>query len=312
MSSQVIPSPTRRERQASMPAHGCIYQNNTNIHQKNRPRALTSSATQDYFTYLSTQQEPTAATTHTNDGQLESNGYPELIVPEIRLAPPTNDDEEQHSEEFYDCQHTPQYSFYHSVRDQSCSTLDCESYLTASQSYNELVSPTYSFMDQCFSSSLTDNHMSALFEQEENAIEEEEITLIQSLFPTLQDFRKKTTFSKVNAIIAAPFVLVFTLTLPVAELKEQKADDVLGFGEDSIEARQQQQSASTLAVNNYLSVPLSDNETPFSEVKSVIITNEISTNQGCNSQLLALQSVFSSTFVFSLAAGNVLLLKTKS
>ncbi|KAG1521954.1 hypothetical protein G6F47_002598 [Rhizopus delemar] len=268
MSSQVIPSPTRRERQASMPAHGCIYQYNTNIHQKNRPRALTSSATQDYFTYLSTQQEPTAATTRTNDGQLESNGYPELIVPEIRLAPPTNDDEEQHSEEFYDCQHTPQHSFYHSMRDQSYSTLDCESYLTASQSYNELVSPTYSFMDQCFSSSLTDNHMSALFGQEENAIEEEEITLIQSLFPTLQDFRKKTTFSKVNAIIAAPFVLVFTLTLPVAELKEQKVDDVLGFGEDSNEARQQQQSASTLAVNNYLSVPLSDNEAPFSEGNS--------------------------------------------
>ncbi|KAG1232051.1 hypothetical protein G6F68_019152 [Rhizopus microsporus] len=122
--------------------------------------------------------------------------------------------------------------------------------------------------------------MSVLFGQEENVIEEEEITLIQSLFPTLQDLHKKTTFSKVNAIIAAPFVLVFTLTLPVAELKEQKVDDVLGFGEDSNEARQQQQSASTLAVNNYLSVPLSDNEAPFSEVKSVVITNEISTNQG--------------------------------
>ncbi|KAI8369057.1 Sodium/calcium exchanger protein-domain-containing protein [Blakeslea trispora] len=46
------------------------------------------------------------------------------------------------------------------------------------------------------------------------------------LFPTLQDWSSKTLFAKLSAAIAVPLVLIFTLTLPVAEGSEVKVDDI--------------------------------------------------------------------------------------
>lgn len=44
------------------------------------------------------------------------------------------------------------------------------------------------------------------------------------LFPTLKDWRTKTQFAKLNALIALPVVLILTLTLPVTE--DIHVDDV--------------------------------------------------------------------------------------
>ncbi|KAG1223151.1 hypothetical protein G6F68_020426 [Rhizopus microsporus] len=45
------------------------------------------------------------------------------------------------------------------------------------------------------------------------------------LFPTMQDWSSKTSFAKLNALIAVPIVLILTLTLPVTEAEDVKVDD---------------------------------------------------------------------------------------
>lgn len=46
------------------------------------------------------------------------------------------------------------------------------------------------------------------------------------LFPTLANWGSKTTFSKFSSLVAVPLVLVFTLTLPIAESEDIKVDDI--------------------------------------------------------------------------------------
>jgi hypothetical protein len=44
--------------------------------------------------------------------------------------------------------------------------------------------------------------------------------MIQILFPTLDGWHEKSMFAKLSALVALPLVLIFTLTLPVAEVEE--------------------------------------------------------------------------------------------
>lgn len=46
------------------------------------------------------------------------------------------------------------------------------------------------------------------------------------LFPTLANWSSKTTFSKLSSLVAVPLVLIFTLTLPIAESDDIKVDDI--------------------------------------------------------------------------------------
>ncbi|KAG1466867.1 hypothetical protein G6F56_004608 [Rhizopus delemar] len=248
MSSQMVTSPIRHKRQVSMPDSGSRHLNNNG--NGNRLRSHTSCGIQDYFTFLSTQ--PTLQ----NSTSPKLSNHPELTVPEIRLAPPANNEQIEGFEEHQN-PNALQYSFYHSLSELS------------RYGQNEMT-------------------------------EEENATLISILFPTLQGFYEKSTFSKMNAIIAAPLVLIFTLTLPVAELKENRLDIVLND-----EASDMHHTSPALPVSSYLSVPLSESNISVNEIKPVIITGDIDAKQGWNRQLLSIQSVFSLTFAFGLAAGSV-------
>ena len=48
--------------------------------------------------------------------------------------------------------------------------------------------------------------------------------VLPTLFPTLQNWHEKTTFAKLSSLVAAPVVLMLTVTLPVAE--DAQVDDV--------------------------------------------------------------------------------------
>jgi hypothetical protein len=48
----------------------------------------------------------------------------------------------------------------------------------------------------------------------------------QVLFPTLQEWGSKSYLSRISSLVAMPLVLVFTLTLPVAEAEDVKVDEV--------------------------------------------------------------------------------------
>ncbi|CAO3702995.1 unnamed protein product [Rhizopus stolonifer] len=289
MSSQMVTSPIRHKRQFSMPDSGWRHLNNSG--NGNRLRSHTSCGIQDYFTFLSDQ--PTLQ----NSTSPKLSNHPELTVPEIRLAPPANNEQIEDFEEHQNPNEL-QCSFYHSVREPTCSSFghfsESESFFTTSQSHHDMTSPTASFFGHYPGSILAENQTNFSARQNE-MIEEEKTTLISTLFPTLQEFCEKSTFSKVNAIIAAPLVLVFTLTLPVAELKENRLDIVLSGEASDMPAP---------PVNGYLSVPLSESDISANEIKPVIITGEIDAKQGWNQQLLSIQSVFSLTFAFGLAAAN--------
>lgn len=294
MSSQMVTSPIRHKRQVSMPDSGSRHLNNNG--NGNRLRSHTSCGIQDYFTFLSTQ--PTLQ----NSTSPKLSNHPELTVPEIRLAPPANNEQIEGFEEHQN-PNALQYSFYHSVREPTCSSFghfsESESFFTSSQSYHDMVSPTASFFGHHSGSILAENQ--TIFSAGQNEMtEEENATLISILFPTLQGFYEKSTFSKMNAIIAAPLVLIFTLTLPVAELKENRLDIVLND-----EASDMHHTSPALPVSSYLSVPLSESNISVNEIKPVIITGDIDAKQGWNRQLLSIQSVFSLTFAFGLAAGKM-------
>lgn len=48
--------------------------------------------------------------------------------------------------------------------------------------------------------------------------------VLPTLFPTLQNWDEKTTFAKLSSLVAAPVVLMLTVTLPVAE--DAQVDDI--------------------------------------------------------------------------------------
>lgn len=129
--------------------------------------------------------------------------------------------------------------------------------------------------------------------------------IYQVLLPTLQGWREKSLFSKLSAIAAAPLVLVFTLTLPVAEIEQIKVDDVhvtsnLSFSDNETISTSNVRG-NTTSVNNYLSVPVSENN--LSAVGKVMV-DELDTRQGWNKYLLVAQCIISTTFIFSVFAGT--------
>ncbi|KAI9251195.1 Sodium/calcium exchanger protein-domain-containing protein, partial [Sporodiniella umbellata] len=216
-----------------------------------------------------------------------------LTIPEIRLAPPTN---YRQSMEELECQKTSSYVPRQSARDSiylSCEQLsEGETFFTSSQNCNDIISPTTPLFSQHSGAFLTANQTS--FSLRHCGAMQKEDSLLNILFPTLQGFREKSTFSKVNAVIAAPLVLVFTLTLPVVELEDNTIDIVL-----SDETNDAQQNSPVLAVGSYLSIPYLENET-----KPTITTDKTKVKLKWDRQLLSIQSVFSLVFTSSLAVVN--------
>ncbi|CEJ03199.1 hypothetical protein RMCBS344292_17187 [Rhizopus microsporus] len=306
MSSTVVYNPSiRTGRQTSMlpSAWGNLQSSNYRC----RPRALTtSSSAQDYFTYLSSQEQSSSAgiNADTIPRPLGRQSFSGLTIPEIRLAPPSNNDvhsDHDNSSNMNTIQssHLRQPSIDHSILTLSPLS-DNESFVTAPQSCLE---PCY---DHCTSVCATNNHVTMCMKQDESIFESSDANerLVDALFPTLQGWHEKTTFSRISAIIAAPIILIFTLTIPVAETKEIKVDDIVVLGDESSDVYEQCHQSSILDTTHYLTVPLSASDYSITPTQPVIVTNELDTKQGWNKRILAIQSVFGTAFIFSLMAAH--------
>jgi hypothetical protein len=366
------------------------------------PAAPDTTGTQDYFTYLSAQNNHTPHFIN-----IQSSSPPpfipqvdtsEITIPEIRLAPPQNNEDRISSPEFITAHlwhsnspTSPVYDLNNNCRSRSNSTAahslappssvllendDNASFFSAQQSLFE-ISPSNSFDHQnqllfalINNARHEDRHYAATgspfivtdmphlnipsLDQHRNEVSDLSSLLYSSnrsfhhhsrdnsdyyslnskhfypsisniaaagssasssnwnyiideiaqvLLPTLQGWKSKSFFSKISALVAAPLVLIFTLTLPVAEIEQIKIDDIEVAENDNEE---EEVIVATTDANdntkNYLAVPtaLSDNDLVAA---GKVVVDDVDTRQGWNKYLLILQSVVSTTFIFSVLAG---------
>jgi sodium/potassium/calcium exchanger 6 len=128
-----------------------------------------------------------------------------------------------------------------------------------------------------------------------------------TLFPTLSGWSEKTIFAKLSSLVAVPLVLVFTLTLPVAENDDVKVDDIEVINpmvEDNISTPQVIVITSDQDNNNnnksYLTVP--NSERSLSDLliveEDLPVLDDISSTGWCQ-WLVAVQAICSTTFVTS-------------
>ncbi|KAI8992158.1 Sodium/calcium exchanger protein-domain-containing protein [Mycotypha africana] len=157
--------------------------------------------------------------------------------------------------------------------------------------------------------------------------------IIQLLFPTLEGWKEKDFFSKLNALASTPFILIFTLTLPVAESENIKMDDIevvarnCDILEEAVVQQQQfeeggkyhsrassnnnntvhRNNRSYLSVNYATTVKSLPIVTPHQKVAETESTKGVATymeednvdiQQGWNKHILIVQCIFSLLFIF--------------
>ncbi|CDS05494.1 hypothetical protein LRAMOSA08022 [Lichtheimia ramosa] len=220
--------------------------NNNNINN-NGPMSpdSTGSSTglaEDYFAYLSANQHNQCPMTELPEQQVCRSGT-DLTIPEIRLAPPNN---AMHPSSPSESRRLRRGSTsLHVPPSPSIANTEDDIYVSARQSPAVSPSPSMYYVPHHQSPdhrsisivlSHVDNHGDSPFVQRalepHFALPETRVSctscvtaccpqlmdsIRQTLFPTMQDWCEKSWFSKLSTLVAVPLVLVFTLTLPVAE-----------------------------------------------------------------------------------------------
>ena len=138
--------------------------------------------------------------------------------------------------------------------------------------------------------------------------------IITILFPTMSGWSEKTIFAKLSSLVAVPLVLVFTLTLPVAETDDIKVDDIEVINpmvEEIIATPQvvvissdhEHAMDSTANNKNYLTVPNSQRSLTDLHIadEDLPILEEVSPIGWCR-WLVAMQAICSTTFVTGVMA----------
>lgn len=263
-----------------------------NYNNNARPKATTPESTNstngldDYFTYISANQsnrQPTVKTT----SHLTTPSDDNRTIPRIILAPPGGDvSDQQETEE-------------PSVVEDNVS-LHVPHILPKQQQQQQ------------------NHHDDILKESASIAMLFDDILCI--LFPTMIGWTSKSSFSKLSSLVAVPLVLVFTLTLPIAEPDDIKVDDIEVINtmpEDVVvtpqvvvisSGEEQQHIISNNNNNNntkgsYLTVPTS--ERSISEllvVEEDFAMEEDMSQIGWCRWLVATQAICATTFVTSVMA----------
>lgn len=235
---------------------------------------------QDYFTFISAQHNQPSSPPPQNSN-----------IPEIRLAvAPTT-------------LLTPDTRSLHSLAPPSVIS-DYDLFVSARQSFE--LSPSSAVIASnttpSFHKHLADHIMTSGMTHDTLLLESP--SLLETLFPTLQDWNQKSLFSKLSALTALPLVFIFTLTLPVAEIDQIKVNDIEVIDGDNDDDDPDEESAI-----NYLSVPTaaataaitaSDHDLP-----AKVMVDDIDTKQGWNKQLLMIQCIISTVFILTVFAGNI-------
>ncbi|KAI7880523.1 hypothetical protein K492DRAFT_237219 [Lichtheimia hyalospora FSU 10163] len=124
--------------------------------------------------------------------------------------------------------------------------------------------------------------------------------VLPTLFPTLQNWHEKTTFAKLSSLVAAPVVLMLTVTLPVAE--DAQVDDV------QVVTQEDDENGDTISNKGRLPVTPSGAEEDAVETLSVgedMVDGSITEEKTpwCR-WLLATQAILATTFIFIVMALN--------
>jgi sodium/potassium/calcium exchanger 6 len=251
----------KRHTQASVPCISARRQQSADLLLPHRtPEGGSSNNANDYFTYISTNQNP----------PLISNDEPNMI-PEIRLAPPIHVEQEQAYPN---------------------SPMIIEDNVSLHVPTTPLKQPHH---------------------QDDTLLLKESVSIsiwlddiCCTLFPSLQDWNSKTSFAKLSALVAVPLVLVFTLTLPIAEGDDVKVDDieVVNPVEESAPPTPQividQLQPPSANTKSYLTVPVSARSLCDSvEEEPLLVEEEV---LGWCRWLVATQAICASTFVSSVMA----------
>ncbi|RCH90900.1 hypothetical protein CU098_002111, partial [Rhizopus stolonifer] len=132
--------------------------------------------------------------------------------------------------------------------------------------------------------------------------------ICSTLFPTLQDWHSKSTFARLNALVAVPLVLVFTLTLPVAESDEVKVDDIEvteSTPQVVVVASEGLMPPPLANKSSYLTVPSSERSlSDLNGDTSLLLEEDEESQRGWCRWLVATQAVFATTFVTGVMALN--------
>ncbi|KAI8364583.1 Sodium/calcium exchanger protein-domain-containing protein [Blakeslea trispora] len=118
---------------------------------------------------------------------------------------------------------------------------------------------------------------------------------LDRLFVTFDLWCQKTVFSKVSSLMAMPIVLIFTLTLPVVDPEEAKADDLECFPMSHSPVDHEEGLPKCGIDKHYLSVPGSAQ--PYSPLSKMTI-EDMEINTSWNKYLLMTQCIFGTLFVF--------------
>ncbi|KAI8881897.1 hypothetical protein K501DRAFT_324235 [Backusella circina FSU 941] len=262
----VVATPIKRQRQSSMPPPTW----------RNMQRTPSSDTRPDYRPRSSTLSDHQAAATKIIDKSASNNSNDhhqkqdyfaylavpnnnELTIPEIRVAPTS--EEEEGTEE-----NAGRSSRSHTYASLAPPNSEHDLFLSARQSFE--ISPSNSMH------SLPWSHVPSPHEED---AKKADAPLIQFLFPTLFDWNEKTIFSKLSSVIAAPLVFIFTITLPVADIM---------YG---VEEKEQQEEIVAVSNNN----DVEDDE----EEELTVIEQDV--KQVWNQPLFVLQSFISPLFIFT-------------
>lgn len=244
----------------------------TPVPRPTTPESTNSSTgvAEDYFAYLSAYQP--LPTTTTKPPQLTiptvqppqlsvsshpqssgpSNQVPEMTIPEIRLAPPTVEQQQQYHTPLTTVdphrlpspdQRTGGSSLHVMTPSPSVNstTTDYDCFVSARQSPeltptlfdHDPAPPPMLLEDDDDEEEVEQKHMPSTQEERNNNTTEKTrrwyaylLDIYQVLFPTLQEWGSKSYLSRISSLVAMPLVLIFTLTLPVAEAEDVKVDEV--------------------------------------------------------------------------------------
>ncbi|CEP14885.1 hypothetical protein [Parasitella parasitica] len=254
---------------------------------------------EDYFTFISAQHSqplfhihpssppssppataPTSVISSSNDATTPA-------IPEIRLAiaPPTL--------------LAPDARSVHSLAPPSVIS-DYDLFVSARQSFE--LGPASA--NPSFHKSLAEHIMKSSMAHDPLFLESP--SLLQTLFPTLQEWKHKSLFAKLSAVAALPLVFIFTLTLPVAEIEQIKVDDIQVLDDDDNDDDNEYEGHEEEGTVNYLSVPTAAAAASDHDMVKVMI-DDVNTKQGWNKQLLMIQCVISTAFILGVFTANKLI-----
>lgn len=273
------------------------------------PENNTNGNMDDYFTYISNSHHQQQQQQQSSNIEEEANRQP-APIPQITLDPAVTSPIKQQS----DC-NEQEAEEEEEAEDDHASSLHVPLLLSANSTKQHQIDEEQQLLKESVSLSMILDDICC------------------TLFPTLSDWSQKSTFAKLSALVAVPLVLVFTLTLPIAEGEDVKVDDIEVTAAAAAQQEEEEVDVSTTPqvvvitsgdvqegaptatatagttanTKNYLTVPISERSSNdlvvvAEEENPLLLMDDQVVSIGWCRWLTAVQAICSTTFVTSVMA----------